>query len=208
MDFSEYIRKLHTRTVYTDYIAEEQRIAQGCGCKSYYNGHTLQQGEKLDILTGQMNTSAAETSTILGSPIAKCPGFVPPVPPTPPTPSTTIVADLTELSFNVSGTQFISTFTFDPTSTITVRFFNADTSIEFADNIQFNRYDLPLLTPSDAFTITNPTYTPSVVYFSGFPGNNNSIVYANENFGISPSSIITFVSGETLTDVEFRLQKN
>ena len=205
MDFSEYIRKLNTRTIYTDYIAEKQRIVQGCGCKSYYNGHTLQEGERLDILTGQMNTSTTETSTILGSPIAKCPGYVPP---TPPMPSTTIVVDLTGLNFSITGTEIFSTFTFESASTITVGFINTNASISDADHLQFDRFSLPLLTPSDTFTIENPTYNPSVSYYSGFPGNDTSIVYANEMFGLTSSSIVTFVSGETLTDIRFSMSKN
>jgi hypothetical protein len=207
MDFSDYIRKLNTRTIYTDYIAEKQRIQQGCGCDSYYKGHTLQQGERLEILTGQQNTTVAETSTILGSRIANCPGYPLP-PPTPPTPDTTIVADLTGLDFSIGGTQFYSTFTFDTTSTITVGFINANASISNADHIDFRRETLPNLTSVDTFTIENPTYIPTTTTILYGPGNIYSQVYTNEAFGMSISSIITFVSGEFLTDIGLSIQTN
>jgi hypothetical protein len=205
MDFSEYIRRLNTRTIYTDYIAEKQRISQGCGCTSYYNGHTLQEGERLDILTGQQNTTMAETSTILGSRIANCPGY--PLPPPPP-PDTTIVADLTGLDFSVGGTLFFSTFTFEATSTITVGFINANAFISNADHIDFRRNALPNLTTDDTFTIANPTYIPTTTRVIYGTDNIYSQVYSNESFGMSISSIITFVSGETLTDIGFSIQTN
>lgn len=201
MDFSEYIRRLNTRTIYTNYIAEEQRITQGCGSKSYYNGHTLQEGERLTLLTGQQNTSVTELSTILGSPIANCPGYVPPTPPT-------IVADLTGLDFSVGGTQFYNTFTFEATSTITVGFINTNTSISNVDHIDFRRVTLPNLTPADTFTIANPTYIPTTTRVIYGTDNIYSQVYSNEPFGMSISSIITFVSGETLTDIGFSIQTN
>lgn len=203
MDFGDYLRRQQVRAVYTDYIAKEQRISQGCGTGSYYNGRTIPEGNRLDILSGELITTPAETSTILGSRIAKCPGYVPPSPPI--MPSATIVVDLTEVDFSTGG-NFLSTFTFASMSTITVGFINnTSANMSNATHIDFRREALPTLSSNDTFTIQNPTYTPSTQWITYGPENIYSQIYANESFGLTTSSIITFVGENNLTDITFNI---
>jgi hypothetical protein len=206
MDFGEYLRRIQVRNTYTDYIAKEQRISQGCGTGSYYDGRTIPEGNRIDILSGQLITTPAETSTILGSRIANCPEYVPPSPPPPPPmPSTTIVADLTGVDFS-SGGSFISTFTFASMSTITVGFINnTSANMSSATHIDFRRDALPNLSSNDTFTIENPSYTPATQWVTYGPGNIYSQIYANETFGLTTSSIITFVGENSLTDITFNI---
>jgi hypothetical protein len=206
MDFGEYLRRLQVRTVYTDYIAKEQRISQGCGVGSYYDGRTIPEGNRLDILSGQLITSTTETSTILGSRIANCPGYVPPSPPPPPSIPSTIVADLTGVDFS-SGGSFASTFTYMPTSTITVEFIN-NTSANMGNvgYIQFDREALPNFVTGDEFTMQNPTYIPTTTQLITYgPGNIYSRLYATESFGLTTTSKITLVTANEYSTIFFNM---
>lgn len=152
-----------------------------------------------------MITTPAETSTVLGSPVANCPGYVPPTPP-PPVPST-IVADLTGIDFSAGG-NFTSSFTFLLQSTIRVEFINnAGANMNNAQHIQFSRFELPTFSPSDTFTIENPTYIPTTQFLTFGPGNIYSIVYANEPFGLSQNSIITFSGANEISTLTFQISQ-
>lgn len=207
MNYAQYIRRQQARTIYSDSIAQKQRISQGCGSESPYAFRPLDSGVRTDILIGEFNTTPEETSTILGSANANCP--VPPSPPPPPPPpATTIVADLAGITFTSGGGYFLSTFTFAPTNVITVGFINANASIGDADHIDFRRETLPNLTPSDTFTIANPTVNPFIQHVVYGPGNIYSQVYTNDTLNMTPSSIITFTSAETLSNIGLSISKN
>jgi hypothetical protein len=203
MDSSQLIRIRQARVVFSDYTAQQQTIAQGCGkTESVYAFRAIPSGNRTDILIGEFNTSPAEVTAILDSGNANCSG----VTPAPPLPDTTIVADLNGLNFLPlgAGSSFFSTFTFAATNTITVGFYNANLTINNISHIDFRTAPpMPILSPSDTYTIANPTYTTPTEYVAYGPGDIYSQVYQNDVFNLNSNSIITFVTTTPITSIGF-----
>lgn len=204
MDSSQLIRIRQARAVFSDYTAQQQTIAQGCGkTESVYAFRAIPSGNRTDILIGEFNTSTAEVDSILVSENANCPG-VTPTPPPPPPPATTIVADLNGLNFLPlgAGANFLNTFTFAATTTITVGLYNANLTINNISHIDFRTTPpMPILSPSDTYTIANPTYTTPTQYVAYGPGNIYSQVYQNDTFNLNSNSIITLVTATPITSI-------
>jgi hypothetical protein len=117
---------------------------------------------------------------------------------------TTITVDLTGITFDGtgnSGHNFYGVFTFSPTNSITVSFTNAPTSINQVTHIQFQGPD-GTVSPSDAFTVANPTLTPEV---SSQDVGGNVYLYTNGSFPLTASSIITLTTANTITGVTFSI---
>jgi len=73
MDSSQLIRIRKARVIFSDYTAQQQTIAQGCGKKeSVYAFRAISSGNRTDILIGEFNTSTAEVTAILESGNANC----------------------------------------------------------------------------------------------------------------------------------------
>ena len=117
------------------------------------------------------------------------------VTPTAPVPQT-VYADLSGIVFNGS-TSYQNTFTFTETKNLTVSLINVDPSISLATHIGFlATVPNTLLSPTDTYTLIDPSYTPSVTYVI-YNSNQYTQIYSNEpagNIHTTTQIVVTFAN--------------
>ena len=82
LNSSQLTKRREARTVYADFISQQERVAQGCASNTAYSQGGLDSSTRLEILQGQIYTPSTTTAAILSN--SACPGCnLPPVPPVP-----------------------------------------------------------------------------------------------------------------------------
>ena len=79
LNSSQLTKRREARTVYADFISQQERVAQGCAFNTAYSQGGLDSSTRLEILQGQIYTPSTTTAAILSN--SACPGCnLPPVP--------------------------------------------------------------------------------------------------------------------------------
>lgn len=116
-----------------------------------------------------------------------------------------ITVNLSGIVFGEGQNGYNNTLTFSETASLIISFSNIDLSISNVTHIGFTRFEPPLLSSTDTFTLLYPTFSPEVTYII-YNDNHNTQIYTNMQAGhVSATTNIVLTFETPISSILFTI---